>query len=224
MLFSVKICGVTSVEDALGAVQAGADAIGVNFYEPSPRFVEESSAREIAAVLPESVKCVGVFVNPELAQLERAESLGLHAVQLHGDESPALLAHFRALPVIKSFRLGDDGLTPVAAFLDQCRALNCAPAMVLLDAHRPGEFGGTGVTANWQIAAEYAGLNGPPLVLAGGLHAENVAAAIKAVRPDAVDTASGVESAPGNKNAGKMDAFVQAAQQGFRAISEGSGA
>lgn len=224
MLFRVKICGVTTTEDALGAVQAGADAIGVNFYRPSPRFVEESRAREIAAVLPEGVKCVGVFVNPELAELETAASLGLHAVQLHGDESPALLAHYRALPVIKAFRLGGDGLAPFANFLEQCRALGCTPAMALIDASHAGEFGGTGVTANWQVAAEYAKLNGPPLVLAGGLHAENVATAIQTVRPAAVDTASGVESSPGNKDTARMEAFVQAARRGFHAISEGTGA
>lgn len=224
MLFQIKICGVTTVEDALGAVQAGADAVGVNFYRQSPRYVEESRAREIAAVLPEGVKCVGVFVNPELSQLEGAVALGLHAVQLHGDESPTLLAHFRTLPVVKAFRLGADGLAPVQAFLDQCRALSCLPEMVLIDSYRAGEFGGTGATADWGAAAEYAALQGPPLVLAGGLKPENVAEAIRAVRPLAVDTASGVESAPGNKDQAKMNAFVQAAQDGFRSVEEGSGA
>jgi phosphoribosylanthranilate isomerase len=224
MTFRVKICGVTTVEDALGAVQAGADAVGVNFYKASPRFVEESRAREIAAVLPEGVTCVGVFVDPDLAQLEAAVALGLHAVQLHGNETPALLAHFRELPIIKAFRLGDDGLAPVQSFLEQCRALNCLPAMTLIDSFRPGEFGGTGVTANWGLAADSAALNGPPLVLAGGLTAENVAAAIREVHPAAVDTASGVESSPGNKDTAKMDAFVRAAHDAFREISEGTGA
>jgi len=221
MLFRVKICGVTNVADAVEAVQAGADAIGVNFYDRSPRCVEASEARDIAAVLPEGVHCVGVFVNPELSELEAAVALGLHAVQLHGDEQPALLAHFRELPVIKAFRLGDDGLAPVRAFLEQARTLACLPAMVLIDAHRPGEYGGTGVTANWPLASEYHELAGPPLVLAGGLHAENVADAILTVRPAAVDTASGVEASPGVKDAKRMQAFVQAATRAFSQLDEG---
>ncbi len=224
MDFRIKICGVTTVADALCAVQAGADAVGVNFYSRSPRFVEESRAREIAAVLPEGVTCVGVFVIPELAQLEAAVGLGLHAVQLHGDESPALLAHFRALPVIKAFRLGADGLAPIQAFLDQTRVLGCPPAMVLIDAFRDGEYGGTGDIADWATAAQYADLAGPPLILAGGLRAENVAEAIRIVRPAAVDTASGVESSPGVKDAGKVEAFASAAVNGFHQLAEGNGA
>jgi len=224
MLFRVKICGVTSVQDALDAVQAGADAVGLNFYEGSPRFLEESRAREIAAVLPDGVKAVGVFVNPELAQLEAAVALGLNAVQLHGDEAPALLAHFRDLPVIKALRLGPDGLTPVQRFLEQTAALGCRPEMVLLDAFHASALGGTGTTADWGVAAQYAALQGPPLVLAGGLRADNVAAAIQAVRPEAVDTASGVESTTARKDAEKMTAFVQAAHEAFRQLAEGRGA
>jgi phosphoribosylanthranilate isomerase len=215
MLFRIKICGVTTTEDALGAVQAGADAIGVNFFPGSPRFVEESRAREIVAVLPEDVKCVGVFVNADLAALEYAASIGLDAVQLHGDEDAALVAHCRALPVIKSFRVGAEGLAPVKAFLDQCAVLGQAPAMVLLDAYRAGEYGGTGARADWGVAASYSALNGPPLALAGGLTAENVAEAIRAVRPAAVDVASGVELAPGDKDETKMNAFVAAARGAF---------
>ncbi len=222
MTFRIKICGVTTVADALEAVQAGADAIGVNFFSGSPRFVEPSRAREIAAVLPEGVKCVGVFVDPEMPQLEAAVALGLHAVQLHGDEQPALLAHFRALPVIKAFRLGSDGLAPVRAFLEQSRLLGCSPEMVLVDAHRPGAYGGTGTMADWTLAASYAEVAGPPLVLAGGLTAENVAEAIRAVRPAAVDTASGVESSPGAKDAQKMKDFVQAATRAFSQLAEGN--
>lgn len=224
MSFRIKICGVTTVADALCAVQSGAGAVGVNFFPQSPRFVEESRAREIAAVLPEGVTCVGVFVDPELAQLEAAVGVGLHAVQLHGDESPALLAHFRALPVIKAFRLGADGLAPIKAFLDQTQLLGCPPAMVLIDAFRPGAYGGTGTMADWATAAHYADLAGPPLVLAGGLNSENVADAICIVRPAAVDTASGVETAPGVKDAAKTEAFVSAAIHGFRQIAEGIGA
>ncbi len=219
MLFRIKICGVTTTEDALAAVQAGADAIGVNFFPGSPRFVEESRAREIAAVLPEGVKCIGVFVNAELAQLENAAKIGLHAVQLHGDEDAALVAHYRDLPLIKSFRIAAEGLAPVQAFLEKCAVLGRAPDTILIDAHRPGEYGGTGVVADWSVAANYASLQGPPLVLAGGLTAENVAAAIRAVRPAAVDTASGVELSPGNKDAAKMNAFVAAAQAAFAQLS-----
>ncbi|MDZ4781054.1 MAG: phosphoribosylanthranilate isomerase [Planctomycetia bacterium] len=222
MSFRIKICGVTSVADALEAVQAGADAIGVNFFSGSPRCVEPSRAREIAAVLPEGVQCIGVFVDPELPQLEAAVALGLHAVQLHGDEQPALLAHFCELPVIKAFRLGDDGLAPVRAFLEQARLLGCPPEMVLVDAHRPGAYGGTGATADWNVVASYAELAGPPLVLAGGLTADNVADAIRTVRPAAVDTASGVESSPGVKDAQKMQDFVQAAMWAFSQLAEGN--
>lgn len=221
MMFRIKICGVTSVADALEAVQAGADAIGLNFYAPSPRYVSPSQARDIAAVLPADVKCVGVFVDPELAQLEAAAKCGLHAVQLHGDERPSLLAHYRELPIVKAFRLGRDGLAPMRAFLEQAQALACSPGAVLIDAHCPGAYGGSGTTADWQLAATYHELAGPPLILAGGLHSENVAEAIRAVRPAAVDTASGVESSPGVKDAGRMQAFIQSAARALDQLSAG---
>lgn len=219
-MFRIKVCGVTSTDDAMAAAAAGADCIGLNFCTRSPRSVEMRRAAEIVQVLPRGVVKVGVFVDAPLGEIrDVADRLRLDLVQLHGDEPPELLADLGERPVIRAFRCGAEGLAHLVHYLDQCRRLQALPQMVLLDSPRTGGFGGTGQLADWQSAKQYHDTAiGPPLVLAGGLDPGNVAQAIATVRPAAVDTASGVESSPGQKDRGKVAAFVAAAQAAFAGL------
>jgi phosphoribosylanthranilate isomerase len=212
-VFRIKICGITTVEDALLAAEAGADAIGLNFYERSPRYVTAERAKEICAALPRGVAKVGVFVNSlPKGVVATAERLGLDAVQLHGDEGPDFLAALGQLPVIRAFRCKEATLDGVRAFLNLCEPA-AHPVAILLDAHAPGGYGGTGQVLDWAaIRREQHKLGGLPLILAGGLTPENIAEAIRIARPAAVDTASGVESAPGKKDSAKVRAFITAAK------------
>lgn len=213
-MFRIKICGVTNVDDARLAAEAGADAIGLNFYRPSPRSVSIDVACEIADSLPEGIVRVGVFVNATADEIDAVcERVVLDCLQLHGDEPPEFVAGITRLPVIRAFCLGDDGAAPVTAYLAKCWELGALPSMVLVDAHRPGHFGGTGSTADWSTAREMRDTPGvPPLVLAGGLTEDNVAEAVATVRPHAVDTASGVESEPGRKDPLLVRGFVEQAR------------
>jgi len=196
----VKICGVTNGRDALAACDLGAYALGFNFYEKSPRVVAPAEAWKLRQRLPAGVEAVGVFVNwKATAVVALAEALQLSAVQLHGDEGPRD-ATFCAkhVPVIKAFRVTPDlSLSELAKFR--------RVSGFLLDAARAGQYGGTGSTADWSFARRAAATR--PIILAGGLTPENVAQAILAVRPQAVDVASGVESRPGKKDHGKMREF-----------------
>ena len=197
----VKICGITTWPDALAACDAGASALGFNFYEKSPRAISPAAAWKIIRRLPPFVAPVGVFVNwtPD-AVLSLADALQLAAVQLHGDESPrdvAACAHRRR--VIKAFRVGP-GFS-----LARLRRYPGASAF-LLDAPRAGQYGGTGQATDWSLAGQAA--RSRRIILAGGLTLENVAEAIRHVRPYAVDVASGVESRPGRKDPGKLRAFL----------------
>jgi phosphoribosylanthranilate isomerase len=216
-MFCIKICGITNRDDALLAVQAGADAIGLNFYPPSPRFVSLETARQIIAALPNEIVKVGVFVNATAADVcKTCDELHLNLIQLHGDEPPEYLTQLGNRPIVRVFRVGGDGIGPVAEYLARCRELRVSPRAVLLDSLVPGEYGGTGKTADWSAAREYAAHPDlPPLVLAGGLTPESVAEAIAAVRPAAVDVASGVESSPGQKDPMAVAAFVRAARGAF---------
>ena len=146
--------------------------------------------------------------------LRIVSAVGLDAVQLHGDEPPEMLDQLRCVPVVRAFRLsGETDMPAVARYLDRCRQLGCLPGAVLLDALRPGQFGGTGQTVDWQsLAGSTSLLSGIPLVLAGGLTADNVAQAVQTLRPDAVDTASGVETRPGEKDETLVRRFVAAAR------------
>ncbi|HXT57019.1 MAG TPA: phosphoribosylanthranilate isomerase [Pirellulales bacterium] len=212
-MFHIKICGVTCAEDAAAAVTAGADCIGLNFYPKSVRYLPPDRAESVIDAIPDFVLKAGVFVNAPAAEIqELADRLTLDFVQLHGDEPPEAIAQLAGLRVIKAFRVGPGGLAPVAAYLEECYQQAAMPAMVLLDAFQPGVYGGAGQTADWSAARGYHDLGaGPALVLAGGLTPENVGAAIAAVRPAAVDVASGVESTPGRKDRDKLAAFVRAA-------------
>jgi phosphoribosylanthranilate isomerase len=217
-MFQIKICGITSVADAVMTADAGADAVGLNFYAKSPRFVTAERAKEIIRALPANVKKIGLFVNSPAEDVADAfDTLRFDLIQLHGDESPDYLAALAPRPIMKALRVGDAGLEPVLAYLEQCQRLQFPPEYVLFDAEKAGSYGGTGATTNWTAAAEYARRPDlPHLVLAGGLTPQNVAAAIDAVRPIAVDTASGVESSPGHKDPQAVVAFVKAAQTAFK--------
>lgn len=219
-MFRVKICGITRIEDARQAAEAGADACGLNFYAHSPRCVALATAAEICRQLPRSVVRVGVFVNaPPKGVVETFDQLGLDLIQLHGDEPPEYVAELGGRPVLRAFRLGPEGLAPLERYLARTEALGVLPRMILVDAYRTGQYGGTGTRVEWQALAGYANLPWHlPLVLAGGLDPENVAHAIRQVRPAAVDTASGVEATPGRKSAERMRQFVAAARAAFSAV------
>ena len=198
-LFHIKICGITSSPDAKVVVDSGADAVGINFFPESKRFVEPATAKRISATIPNSVAKVGLFVNADTDWIETvSQEIGLDWIQLHGDESPEFICQLRNRPLLKAFRLGQAGLRPVAQFLAECEQLGRPLDALLLDAYHPTEFGGTGRKIDWQkLAKETTLLGGYQWALAGGLTPTNVADAIKQARPHAVDTASGVESAPG---------------------------
>jgi len=215
-MFQIKICGITNVEDAQMAAEAGADAIGLNFYAGSRRFVATKQAARIALALPSRVQKVGVFVNATAEEILRiCDAVGLDAIQLHGDELPRFNGELRGKPIIKAFRLRGPSLASVPDYLKESAAISDSVRMVLVDAFRPGAFGGTGERLDWQALGQWKSLICVPLVLAGGLTAENVDAAISATRPAAVDTASGVEAAPGIKDATKVREFVERAQSAF---------
>lgn len=224
-MFRIKICGVTGVDDALAAVECGADAIGLNFYERSPRFLELAAAEKIAVAVPQGIARVGVFVNAPITQMEDYRAaLGLTHLQLHGDEQPELMLELARYRVIKAFRLGEAGIGPIVSWLDRSAELGAMPHRCLVDAQRPGEYGGTGQTVDWRLAAVLAGRSDRARwMLAGGLTPDNVAAAIATVRPGGVDTASGVELSPGRKDRPRMQAFIAAAKAALDKLDVDSG-
>jgi phosphoribosylanthranilate isomerase len=196
MAVSLKVCGITSFEDALAAVDSGAEYLGFNFYPKSPRYIAPPSARAIIERLPDKVVGVGVFVNearPEDVD-EILRSSGARIAQLHGDEPPEYCAGVGPERVIKALRIGPE-------FDPRC-VLDYPASAVLLDAYDAKLYGGTGKTANWALAREAAGLT--RIFLAGGLSPENIIEAIRATGPYAVDVNSGVELAPGRKDANKL--------------------
>ena len=217
ILFQIKICGITSVKDARFASLAGADAIGLNFYDQSSRHVDLAGAELVVPAIPKNVTKIGVFVNASSDEVnEFADRLNLDYVQLHGDEPPEFLGTVSQTKVIRAFRCGEDGFTPISNYLETCRSLGRIPDAVLLDAHQLGEYGGTGQTIDWTSVAENRQiLNGVPLILAGGLTPFNVAEAINVAQPDAVDVASGVESSPGAKDILLLRAFCSTAKKTF---------
>ncbi|MBD8613323.1 phosphoribosylanthranilate isomerase [Pseudomonas putida] len=196
-----KICGITRIEDALAAAHAGADAIGLVFYAKSPRAVSVQQARAIIAALPPFVTVTGLFVNASRCELgEILDAVPLDLLQFHGDETPAECEGYHR-PYIKALRVrpGDD-------LQAACRAYRNASG-ILLDTFVAGVPGGTGEAFDWSLVPEHLE---QPIVLAGGLHAGNVAQAIAQVKPWAVDVSGGVESSKGIKDHGKIDAFIRA--------------
>ena len=201
MSTKVKICGITNVADGLAAAEAGADMIGLMFYEKSPRHVTMPTAVAIARAIPPFVLKVGVFVNaPEELILRAIGECGLGMVQFHGEETPEFCTQF-GLMSMKAFRVRD---------ADSLHALpHYRTDAFLLDAYSATGLGGTGETFNWDLAIE-AKKFGKPIFLAGGLTPDNVADAVRKVQPFAVDVSSGVESSPGKKDHAEVRAFIQA--------------
>ena len=203
----VKFCGITRAEDARIAIDLGVDAIGLVFVPQSKRFVDLAQAREVLAAVSPLVSVIGLFMDAEVAQVAAVlDALPLDALQFHGRESPDYCRQFRR-PYIKALAMGD-GVDVVLAASGYAQARG-----VLLDAHRSGEQGGSGLSFDWSLI--------PPalsdrIILAGGLTPENVAAAITQVRPYAVDVSSGIESAPGIKCPGRMRHFMNEVDRAAR--------
>lgn len=201
MRTKVKICGLTRLPDALAAVEAGADALGFMFFTGSKRHIAPATAAQIIRALPPFVAKVGVFVNAS-AETVRATiaECGLDTLQFHGEETPEFCRQFAPLKVVKAFRIQNaDSLKPLPEY---------AVDAWLLDSYVAGQRGGTGEKFNWDLAAQAKEL-GRPVILAGGLTPENVADAVQQVWPYGVDVSSGVESAPGQKDAELVRRFVE---------------
>jgi phosphoribosylanthranilate isomerase len=196
----VKVCGITSYVDAAAALDHGVDALGFNFYAPSPRYIRPREAQEIIRRLPALAITVGVFVNlKETLELESvAREAGVHVLQLHGDESPEYCRRLTSWTLIKVLRFGREPLeADPSAYAVQA---------FLLDARDDALFGGTGKTFDWSRSAEIGKLG--PIILAGGLTSDNVASAIREVQPYGLDVCSGVESRPGKKDPAKLREFM----------------
>lgn len=195
----VKICGVRSMEEAEAAVEAGADALGFNFWPRSPRYIAPDAARSVVRQLSPLISAIGVFVNEDRQRIaEIVSDVGLNAAQLHGDETPEFCAGLGSIKIIKAIRVADDF---------DCASINrYSASMMLLDTSVKGSYGGTGKSFDWRVAIEakrYA-----RIILAGGLTIENVAEAITSVKPFAIDVCSGVEAEPGRKDTGKLRRFM----------------
>jgi len=205
----VKICGITTAADAQAAIEAGANLLGFNFYAKSPRHISEDRAAEIRSKLPKKVKAVGIFVNRLAADvITLRSSVGLDAVQLHGDEPPETVAEIApVVPVIKAFRVEPEFL--ITTLNEYSRAF-----AFLFDAAHTDQYGGTGRTTDWDVARR-ASLK-HRIILAGGLKVENVAAAVRIVRPYGIDVASGVESSPGKKDHGLLREFINEVRRAER--------
>jgi len=235
-VFHVKICGVTTAADAEMVAAAGADAIGLNFVQGSPRQLDLAHGREVAAAIPAGVLRVGVFAgSPVDDMLQIARALCLDAIQLHGHldggrepiDPPERCGQLSGLPVIRAVRLetsrpGTDALAAARQWIAAAVAAGAAPAMVIVDAAVPigtesGRLGGTGERVDWTALAR-AGSLPVPMAVAGGLTPDNVAEAVRVTGLSAVDTASGVEAAPGRKDQEKVRAFVAAARRGFEGL------
>jgi phosphoribosylanthranilate isomerase len=199
----VKICGITNEEDAVAAVNAGADALGFVLWPGSKRFVTVEAVARITELVPRHIQRVAVLVNPSLEEVERLlASDALDTLQLHGEEPPAFCAQWKGrAKVWKGFRVADAAsLAPLASY--------SAVDAVLLDSYSPVSHGGTGRTFDWPLARE-AKKSGRPVILSGGLTPANVREAVAVAQPDGVDVSSGVELSPGKKDHGKIREFVQ---------------
>jgi phosphoribosylanthranilate isomerase len=214
IMTKIKICGIKTLNDALAAIHAGADYLGFNFYPKSVRFIEKDACAEITSVLMKEypyIKLVGVFVNSPMDEINNIlQSCPLGLAQLHGDETPEMVNAFNG-KAFKAIRLSASTSIDESVYPFLKSALE--PAL-LVDASVKGVYGGSGVTADWTAAAELA--KKYSLLLAGGLTPKNVADAVSRVKPWGVDVASGVESAPGKKDAEKMQAFVRVVRSASR--------
>jgi phosphoribosylanthranilate isomerase len=203
-MVQIKVCGITNLEDALVSVGAGADALGFNFYEKSPRFITPEAACQIIEQLPRGVLTVGVFVNEKQATVaDMAKVARVRALQFHGDETPEYCRAFPGRFLIKALRVGEE-------FRPESAALYPVDA-ILLDAFDRKARGGTGRVFDWRVAQRTRELV-PKLFLAGGLSPDNIEEAITAVEPYGVDACSSLECAPGRKDAGRLHDFIARAR------------
>jgi len=223
-LMWIKICGLRDVATARNIAVFGPDAVGLNFFDKSPRCVTVAAAAEIVAILPENIEPVGVFVNHTADQIASICSrCGLTSVQLHGDEPPELLAKLHGkndkLRIIRAFRFGADFTRQLAKYLDSLAELDVRLSACLIDANVPGVYGGSGETAPWdELVKSYLWDAWPPMILAGGLKPENVSEAIGTVQPWGVDTASGVEATVGTKDVQLVRTFIENARSTFERL------
>jgi phosphoribosylanthranilate isomerase len=199
-MIPLKICGMTNLEDAVHAVEAGANAVGFIFYQKSPRYVSPELVKTIIRKLPRGAATVGVFVNHEAEKIkETLAYCGLDFIQLHGDETPEFCCRFPSDRLIKAVSLQQE--TDIAALKDYpVRA-------ILVDSRDAERYGGTGKISNWKLAEAIKKIH--PLILSGGLNAGNIQQAIETVAPDALDINSGVESSPGKKDSGKIKELIE---------------
>jgi phosphoribosylanthranilate isomerase len=225
----IKICGLTDPSRARAIAALRPDAIGLNFYPQSPRFVSLTAAREIADAVGPQVERIGIFVEPSAEELARAiAECNLSGVQIHSADEQGKIATIsldaRAVTRrICGFQVGSSGLAHVKAYFESRDPRERRPDACLADAMVPGMRGGTGQTAPWHLLREeYRYNEWPPLILAGGLRPENVADAIAAVRPWGVDVASGVESSPGVKDVPRVAQFILEARRAFAALKRQS--
>lgn len=203
----IKICGITTYEDAKIAIDSGATALGFNFYSKSPRFLEVQKAKELAGKINSEISLVAVFVNESLETVKKIHNeIRFNYLQFHGDEDAAYVNSFDS--VIKAFRIKNS--------LNEELLASCNCSALLFDAHSEKEYGGTGMTFDWTLAKQYS--KKYPLILAGGLHSENIASAILQVQPAGVDVSSGVEVFPGKKDKIKTMKFIQEARKAFERI------
>jgi len=212
--FRIKICGITTVNDANACAQAGAEAIGLNFVKSSPRYVSPNVAREVCQELPARIHRVGVFVNASVDEIQQTvTTAALTGVQLHGDEPREIVGMLRDLlpvgmPIIKAFRLKEPNLIEVSDFLGGKDSCKNWPDAILVDAYAPEAYGGTGKRLDWKQLSQQREICPLPIILAGGLTPENIGEAIQQSGCLAVDTASGVESTPPIKDTNKAIKFV----------------
>lgn len=215
----VKICGIRDERTADQVAQLRPDAIGLNFYPKSPRFVTRENAIRIGERTGNHVQRIGVFVNQSAQEIaDLANACRLDAVQIHGDESATQIAEISReigrLPIYRAWRMDGDSLSGLAEHLAECQTLGVVFAGCLIDSRVAGAYGGTGHTVPWDaLSLAYQHENWPPLILAGGLTADNVALAVTAVQPWGVDVASGVESSPATKDLDLVARFIENARR-----------
>lgn len=203
MSIKIKICGITNIDDALDALELGADYLGFNFYPDSPRYLPFNKASALFQEIPENIGKVGIFVNANVQKvIDIATELNLDFLQFHGDELPEYCNSF-ARPFIKSIHpQNTEDFKNLAQF---------EADYILIDAHVENSYGGTGVVSNWDLAREAKSYK--PIFLSGGLNCDNIEIAIASVQPFAVDVASGVEQSPGKKDYRKMEEFIKKARR-----------